>query len=746
MELDNLLNKEQLLPVYQTEGPVLVLAGAGSGKTRVLTYRIANLIANHNVNPFNILAITFTNKAANEMKERITKVTGSSGILISTFHSLCVRILRQEIEVIGEYTKNFTIYDAADQESLIKKIIKSREDYEDIKKLVGLFAAHISRAKNKGMSPEGYAKDISLLSNKDIIIQIYKQYEEEKKRNNALDFDDLLLLTVTIFHQNKDILEKYRERFKYIHVDEFQDTNTVQYLLVRLLASKYRNVFVVGDDDQSIYGWRGADYTNIKKFREHFPECQIYKLEQNYRSTKNILDFANKVISYNTERMDKKLWTEGSQGVRIEYRQCFNERDEADYVIGQIKSLQDRYDYSLKDFAVLFRTTTISRPFEEKLALYAIPYKIIGGHKFYERKEIKDVLAYLNSIVNPKDNTSIMRIINIPARGIGEVVQEKFQIACKEKNMSLVEGLKNLDSLNLTPQNKKKLAVFKELYEDLESHQNVDIYSYVKYVCKMVNFEKMYDENDDEDAQRLENLEDFILSVNQFAKDNKNATLSEYLQSVALITDDDSEDDRNILTLATVHGVKGLEYRCVFIVGLEDGLFPSKREDTTLKEIEEERRVMYVAITRAKERLYLTNTSTRFRFGTLISNTPSQFLLEGEIIKPKARFNIDEEDIFADFGDMFNSKPNNSSKKSAKSNGIDLINVMKKTPSFAQSVQRSNVNDKDLSKFVAGKKVKHTKFGEGIILNVSGENADIKFETLGVKKFNIRLAPIEVID
>ena len=729
MEYEKLLNEQQLKPVYALEGPVLVLAGAGSGKTRVLTYRIANLIEK-GVSPYNILAITFTNKAAKEMQDRIFSVTGATGAQISTFHSFCTRVLRSDIDALGSYTKSFTIYDEEDSNKVISRILKTYELDQDKKALAKEIKGHISYAKNFGHDPDSYYKVISHNPKVELIIRAFKDYQDELLRSNALDFDDLLLLVLKLFYEHPDVLQKYQERFLYIHVDEFQDTNNIQYMILRLLGMKYQNVFVVGDDDQSIYGWRGADYTNIKRFAKDFAGCQIFKLEQNYRSTKQILDVANRVIANNKERMSKELWTEKAGGVRVEYKAAWDDLEESDYVLSQIQILKRACGYEDKDFAILVRTSSITRPFEEKCNLYNIPYRLIGGHKFYERKEIKDFLAYLKIVTNPKDNESVLRVINVPKRGIGDSAIDRFVEAANKVGLSLCEALSDLSKLDLTTIVRNKIQNFASIINDLiikRDMMNLD--EYIDYVYETVDFASMYDIDEEEDKDRLDNLSELITVIKNFIEDNPNSTIDEFLQSVTLQT---SEDDaaklgENVLTIATVHGVKGLEFKCVFIVGLEDGIFPIRRFDSSDDELEEERRIMYVAITRAKERLYLTHAQQRYRFGTKSFTTPSLFLKESGVMRTR------NEEIL-------------KTTKPVSTYNFKTTFAQKPTPSFAKPSPMPTVQDKDLSKFKVGQMVNHTKFGKGEIIAISGENADIKFEGLGVKKFNMRLAPISIIE
>ncbi|MDE6605091.1 MAG: UvrD-helicase domain-containing protein [Clostridia bacterium] len=745
MDYKSLLNSAQILPVEDTQGAVLVLAGAGSGKTRVLTYRIAYLIEKEGVEPRNILAITFTNKAAGEMRERITQVTGRGGMTISTFHSLCAKILRADISKLGDYNSNFSIYDDEDSKKVIARILKAME-VEDNKEYKKQIKWHISNAKNQALSAKEYAPRLKGEPEGDLIAKVYERYEKELKENNALDFDDLLYKTLLLFATNKDVLDKYQTWFKYIHVDEFQDTNKIQYTLVRLLANKYGNIFAVGDDDQSIYGWRWADVSNIRKFTQHFPDCRIYKLEQNYRSTKNILDVANKIIANNSSRMDKTLWTDGEKGARVIYKSCYDEKAEADYVLEQISNIicKDGYDY--KDFAILVRASVLTRSFEEKLALYNYPYRLIGGNKFFERKEVKDFLAYLKFVSNPYDSESILRVINVPKRGIGDTAVQKLIEACAISRVSLMQGILNVDSLPLTPTIKSKIKVFAEVVAVLNERANMPLADYIDFVNTFVNFASQYDPKDEEDKNRLDNIDEYITSVKEYCKDNAESKLDEYLQSVSLVTDTDQPID-NCITLATVHGVKGLEYKCCFIVGLEEGLFPSLREDDD----QEERRIMYVAVTRAREKLYLTNAQSRFRYGHRDYNIiPSRFLKEGGFIQePPTRSSVGN--IMRDFNEDF-SGYQEIPQKTAYSN-YNKIQEMKKlmknyaaTPAFAKSAAGQAPQSKDTSIFKVGMTVEHSRFGQGKILSITGENAKIEFPVLGVKTFNLRLAPIKVVE
>ncbi len=747
MDYASLLNSAQLLPVKDTQGAVLVLAGAGSGKTRVLTYRIAYLIEHEGVDPRNILAITFTNKAAGEMRERILDVTGRSGMLISTFHSLCAKILRNDISRLGEYTSNFSIYDDEDSKKVIARILKAKEvdDSKDLKKYIRW---HISNAKNNAMSAKEYSSRLKGEPDGELIADVYERYERELKENNALDFDDLLYKTLLLFATDKEVLERYQERFRYIHVDEFQDTNKIQYTLVRLLANKYGNVFVVGDDDQSIYGWRWADASNIRKFAQHYPDCRIYKLEQNYRSTKKILDLANKIIANNDQRMDKTLWTEGEDGVKVVYKSCYDEKYEADYVLEQISNLINYNNYDYKDFAILVRASVLTRSFEDKLMLYNYPFKIIGGNKFFERKEVKDFLAYLKFIANPNDSESILRVINVPRRGIGESAVQKLIEACAQRRIPLIQGILDIDELPLTSVIKNKIRAFTEVVRELRDKSSMPLVDYVDFVNKYVDFARQYDPKDEEDKNRLDNIDEYVTSVKEYCKDNETSKLDEYLQSVSLVADTDQPVD-NCITLATVHGVKGLEYKCCFIVGLEEGIFPSVRDGDD--NLQEERRIMYVAITRARERLYLTNAQSRYRYGHREYGIASRFLKEGGLIVEPEKQQTPIGSILSEYASSFSQYRSVESKSSSERNDRlkEMKNMMRnyaKTPAFAKNVPVSAPQSKDVSVFKVGMEVEHSRFGKGKITAIFGENAKIEFPVLGVKTFNMRLAPIKPVE
>lgn len=715
MDYSTLLNEEQLAPVYDTEGQVLVLAGAGSGKTRVLTHRIAYLLDEKGVNGYNILAITFTNKAAKEMLERVFNITGRSDIWVSTFHSFCAKILRFEIEKLG-YTSNYSIFTASDSTRLINRILKSLDVDEKEGKAV---KSHISNVKNMGANIDDYCGALAS-KNSDLVREVYIRYEKELKENNALDFDDLLLKTVELFRKFPDVLAKYQERFKYIHVDEFQDTNKIQMLLVRMVAFKHQNLFVVGDDDQSIYGWRGAEVGNILNFKKYFPNCRIYKLQRNYRSTQNILDCANKVIAKNTQRMGKELWTNGDKGVKVEYKSCYNDKAEVDYVLGEIRNLCDYNGYTLNDFAILVRLNSLTRNFEESMNMYGIRYKLIGGFKFYDRKEILDTIAYLRMVANPLDSESIVRIINFPKRGIGETAIGRLRDYCSASGKNMITALLEIeDNTVLTKAMREKFSKFTNLIVDLmRAKLDKSFEEFAKYLIQRVDFYSAYDIDNPEDKNKLENIDEFMTIIHEYCEANKGATLEDFMQSISLVSDTDEDEVGEYVTLTTVHGVKGLEYKVVFIVGCEENIFPSSKALNNPAEMEEERRCMYVAITRAQERLYLTSAGNRFRFGKVEYNLVSRFVEDAGLIKP----------------DPTKFKPIKIS---------DYANISKERPKVMPNSIRTNLQ-KDISAFKIGVKVEHSRYGEGVITALDGSTATIAFDKLGNKNFNLELAPINI--
>jgi len=580
----------------------------------LLTHRIAYLIQELGVDPYNILAITFTNKAANEMKERVLSlVDGGNKVWISTFHSMCVRILRADIEKLGSnYTRNFTIYSDTDTEKLIKTILKEFSIDDDAKK----YLFHISNCKNKNLDIIQYRKQNEYLREIDDIIRVFAEYEKRLYENNALDFDDLLTKTYQLFAKNPDILEFYARRFEYVLVDEFQDTNKIQYDLTKMLASVHNNLFVVGDEDQSIYSWRGADFTNIFNISKDFANTHIFKLQQNYRCTKDILQAANTLIALNDDRFDKKLWTDKTNDEKVSFKRYYDEQEEANSIAGIIYNLTQKQGYNYNDIAILVRLNALTLPFEEKLLAYNIPHKIYGGFKFFERVEIKNILAYLRLFINPKDEVSLFRIINFPKRGIGDGALSTLKEIANENKTTILNVVLNLENY---PQAKKyvtKLQIFAEVYNKLKSDlENMPLDDFVKAVINEFNIKDAYPKDGDESLEKLMNIDQFVGSVKGFVENNPDSGLAEYLESVTLQSDIDTMGDTDNVIVSTVHAVKGLEFKVVFVVGMEDGIFPLSRCKDDPKELQEERRLAYVAFTRAGEKLYVSSCQTRYLYG-----------------------------------------------------------------------------------------------------------------------------------
>ena len=726
------LNKEQLEAVHATEGAVLVLAGAGSGKTRVLTYRIAYLIEEKKVNPYHILAITFTNKATKEMKERLETMLGEgSGIWVSTFHSLCARILRYDADKLG-YDKNYTIYSDNDTDRVIKRIIANK--HIDKQGFESKVAFHIGNAKTYMFSPEEYRKECGDRDAMEIC-DVYEAYEEELKAANAMDYDDLLIKTYQLFTEFPDVLKKYAERFRYIHIDEYQDTSRLQFKIASMLAGVHGNIFAVGDEDQSIYGWRGADISNILDFKKDFPNATLIKLEQNYRSTPNILNAANAVIENNRGRFDKKLWTDREGGVRVEIYTAQDDREEADYVVRQISNLVRERGMSPKDFAILVRLNALTKKFEDKLRYFRVPYKVYGGFKFYERKEVKSLLAYFRAIVNSRDNDAFLRIINTPKRGIGESVTEELSALSSETGQSVSDILfGDMEALGMSAKSAKKLRIFKELYDKLlAANGTMSLSDFATYVAEEAGFFLAFVGDKEEDVSRRENLNQLIGEIAEFEKENSGASLEEYLQSVSLISDTDEIQTDEYVTLSTVHSVKGLEFDAVFVTGLEENVFPSNSYGKSTSEIEEERRVMYVAMTRAKKRLYLTCAKSRFMYGTTQYNPRSRFLKEAEEkIYPKR---------IADAKPSFGGVPSGNSHygvpAAPKRNESEILKAVNGRAADLSRVASGAID------FKLGDKVIHPRYGVGRIIQISGDNATIAFDGLGIKQFNMKIAPFK---
>lgn len=626
------LNPEQQEAVLHTEGPLLILAGAGSGKTRVLTYRIAYMIEEKGINPWNILAITFTNKAAQEMRERVGDLIGSTqDMWISTFHAACARILRKDIERLGGYKNNFVIFDTKDQEAVIKDCLKELNLNEKNFPFKTV-SATISNAKNLLEDPTRFSQK----NNSDIrakkMADIYALYQKKLKKNNALDFDDILFKAVELLANNPDILSYYQNKFKYIMIDEYQDTNYCQYRLVSLLAKQHHNLCVVGDDDQSIYSWRGADIGNILNFEKDFPDAKVIKLEQNYRSTQTILDAANAVIKNNFGRKSKKLWTENETGGSIQLYNALDEWGEANFISSEIKRLQETYGKRLNEFAVLYRTNAQSRVIEEAFMSHGIPYRIIGGFKFYDRKEVKDVIAYLRLIQNPDEDVSLKRIINIPKRGIGNTTLEAIQNYARENDDSMFGALLSIDSI--AGVSKKALANindFVKLISGLMAAAEIKKPSEVlkELLDKSGYLDSLQKEGDEDSLTRAENIKELLSATLEFESKNPEANLQQFLEQMALMSDiDNLETEAEAVVLMTLHSAKGLEFPVVFMSGMEEGVFPSQRSYFEEHQMEEERRLMYVGITRAREALYLTAAFERTIFGSTTYNIVSQFIKE----------------------------------------------------------------------------------------------------------------------
>lgn len=716
------LNKEQMDAVTHFAGPMLVIAGAGSGKTRALTARIAHLIEEHNVSPWNILAVTFTNKAANEMKNRIVKMLNregfdaSSDINVGTFHSICVRILRKQIHLM-DYENDFAIYDMADQQILMKRVMEQMG--LDVKKVnPKAVLGHISNAKNQLIGPEefsSYAGDY--FSQK--VAEIYPLYQKALRQNGALDFDDIIMKTVEIFKQFPEVLDYYQERFKFISVDEYQDTNKAQYLLIKMLGEKYRNVCVIGDVDQSIYSWRGATIRNILDFEKDYPEARVVMLEQNYRSTQVILDAANEVISKNAGRKEKNLWTERDGGEKIRHWLCDNERHEGEMIAQEVmKGVRDSEYPNYEDYVVLYRTNAQSRVMEEVFLRYGIPYKLVGGIKFYERKEIKDILAYLRIIQNTNDSVSLLRVINNPTRKIGAKTLESLQEFSVKHNISFYNAMLLADEIEDVPESKAKVLLdFVKLIKELRALSDKEsVASMIKFVLEMTGYKKMLDDGSVEGEARLENASELISVAQKYEKLEPRLSLRIFLEEVALIADVDSlEEKDNAVTFMTVHSAKGLEFHNVFIAGLEEGVFPHSRSMLDRQELEEERRLMYVAMTRAMDSLYLLHARSRTLYGESRSNAPSQFLA----------------DISADFID-------------ANFGGHGM----------RQHISVSDIGDRPVPvelemgvevDFAVGDKVTHLAFGIGIVVDIQGGVATIAFQDprVGIKKLALSIAPLK---
>lgn len=724
------LNPQQYQAVCHYEGPLLILAGAGSGKTRVLTHRVAWLIEEKNVNPWNIMAITFTNKAAGEMRDRVEAMLGGAlgGVWVATFHSTCVRILRRYIDRIG-FENNFTIYDSEDQKSVIKEICKRLQIDTKLYR-ERFFMAEISAAKDEMLSPVDYALKAQGDQRMQKVAEVYKEYQRQLFDNNALDFDDLICRTVELFQSCPEVLEQYQERFRFIMVDEYQDTNTAQFKLVSLLAAKYRNLCVVGDDDQSIYKFRGANIGNILNFEQFFPDAEVIRLEQNYRSTQNILNAANAVISHNKGRKEKTLWTENGDGEKIRFRQFMNSFEEAEYVAGMISQKVGAGKWKYGDCAILYRTNAQSRMFEEKFLYANVPYKIVGGVNFYSRKEIKDVIAYLKTIANGKDDLAVRRIINVPKRGIGATTISRVQDYATEHGASFYDALRVAETIPGIGKSVGKLQAFVQMIQVLRTKQEFyKVKSLIEDILEQTGYMKeLQAEGTDEALDRMANVDELLNKAALYDEKTENPTLDGFLEEVALVADIDSlEEDADHVVMMTLHSAKGLEFPVVFMVGMEDGVFPSyisiSSEDES--ELEEERRLCYVGITRARTNLFLTSAKQRMvrgeihynRVSRFVDDIPEEFMAENERAKipQKEKKDLPETKAHAAYRQMRENF---------------------KTKIMAQ--QQFEVKKADGLSYNVGDRVRHIKFGNGTVMNIAEGGRDyevtVNFDRVGVKK------------
>ena len=720
------LNKEQQQAVQHTEGPLLILAGAGSGKTKVLTVRVAYLLA-QGVNPYEILAITFTNKAAKEMKSRVEGLVGdvANRIWLSTFHSFCAKFLRFEIDSFLGYNSNFTIYDTSDSQAVIKAALKAL-NLDDKYYPVGAMIAAISDAKNKLLFASDFRKQARDFYQQKVA-DVYEYYERELRKNNALDFDDLLLVAVKLLQSNATVLDKYSHRFRYVMIDEYQDTNHAQYLLARLLASHWKNIAVVGDADQSIYAWRGADIQNILDFEKDYPNCTSIKLEQNYRSTKIILDAANAVIDNNEGRPEKNLWTDKIEGAKIQHFTAQSEHEEAAFIGDTIAKKHDIHDVPYGDMAILYRTNAQSRVLEEALIKRALPYTMVGGTKFYDRKEIKDVLAYLRVLYNPFDDLSLLRIINVPKRSIGATTVAKLQDYAREKGTSLFMTLTQLHLIDsIKGKTKEKLEEFGILIFTLVSEmEDKTVLDILESILDRTGYLAQLEESTDpQDQARAENIGELLSVAKDFQDTNPSGTVEDFLEQVALVNDVDSfEQEEAKVTLMTLHAAKGLEFPIVFLCGLEEGLFPHSRTLMNPEEIEEERRLAYVGITRAEKELYISNATTRTVFGRTSSYLPSRFIDE-----------IPEELVD---GLRAKRKVPDDIKR----------HVPQHMSVTSRPVTKPIVRNEVIADWKVGDTAIHSKWGNGKVINVTGEGAGMKltieFPTQGVRVVMAKFAPVK---
>lgn len=762
MDLKKLLNREQYEAATTINGPLLILAGAGSGKTRVLTYRIANMIEELGVYPSQILAITFTNKAAGEMKERIASLIGdeAQNMWVSTFHSSCVRILRREIDKIPGYNKNFVIYDTYDQKTLIKQCmgeLSINEKDIDEKEIIG----KIGQQKDNLITPEQFKRENQNNYRTNKIADVYMLYQKKLRNNNALDFDDIIFKTVQLFKENKDVLEFYQRKFKYIMVDEYQDTNKAQYELVKLLAAAHRNICVVGDDDQCIYQWRGADIRNILDFEKDYPEAKVVKLEQNYRSKGNILNAANGVIKNNFERKDKVLRTDNEDGEKIRIYRAYSDIDEGDFVANQIKKLLDAEKRNYSHFAILYRTNAQSRIFEESFMRHNIPYRLIGGLKFYDRKEIKDVMAYLKLINNPLDDISLRRIINVPKRSIGDATVGKIQEFANNVEECLYSTLLDIETVpGLTSRNISSINKFTSLVNNfIRKKDEVLVSELIENILDETGYlSELKNSKDIEDQSRVENLKELVSAAVQFENNSDDKSLSKFLEDVALVSDIDNFDqDAESVVMMTLHSAKGLEFPVVFMVGMENGLFPGMASLNNEDEMQESRRLCYVGITRAKEKLFMTSANTRRVFGRTVAYAQSDFLSE---IPTQYKEYVNSGNLGSRMGSGQNSTNTFGLKGNSGSYNPHGLRAAEVKNSFGERnnsmgytsqapASSTGAGTLTASEVTLGRKVKHPKFGIGTIVSSSKDGSDVKltiaFETMGIKNLILGLATLELI-
>ena len=757
------LNEKQREAVTTTDGPVMIIAGPGSGKTRALTHRIAYLLATGKAQPRDVLALTFTNKAAGEMQERVEALVGddAKGMWVSTFHSAFARLLRREGNKIG-YSQDFSIYDTSDSKRLIKQQMQARTLDTDVVKPRSV-QRMISSAKNEMIDPQEYA-DLARGDQQELVAKVYPAYERALQQANALDFDDLLLKPIALFEQHEDVLEKYQNRWQYVHIDEYQDTNQAQYVLARTLSGRHKNLCVVGDDAQSIYAFRGADITNILNFEQDYPDATTIRLERNYRSTKNIIRLADSIIEENDDQIEKELWTDNAEGAYVALMEALSEKDEAQKIERRIRDFQLREGLEYGDFAVLYRTNAQSRAIEEALRKENVPYRVIGGTSFYERKEIKDVLAYLKLLGNPNDTASLQRVINYPTRGIGSKTQERLQRYAQEHTLSLwqaVERVEDIDTLGTRAE--RAVGAFRTLIARYASKAGTGSAAPDDLARDLIDdaglLSELRKEHTRENLQRWENVQELISALAEYVESTEEATISTFLQEVALMTgQDEAEEGDDKVTLMTLHAAKGTEFPVVFVAGLEEGLFPLEQATQEKSELEEERRLFYVGVTRAEERLYLSWARSRYRYGEQQNNTRSRFLEEvdrdvvrteagGELEQESSRFSAGEGGGRQAYDDM---DPHYYRQDLSGGRSGGGGSSLRRTPKASGGGGRRVVYDEGQGEIVPGARVEHQKFGQGKVQSLEGEGekttAVVFFGAeVGNKKLKLKYANLRVV-